>query len=85
MMTIPYERTQAERYLWVGEAGGWHAQVVQLMRPATHILHSADALCTGCMRQHVLACKHTASLSFHRTTKAKTADNLLSDGSQHQL
>ena len=43
-------------HLRVREAGSGHAVMVEHMWPAAHVLHSADALSTGCMRQHVLAC-----------------------------
>ena len=50
-------RRREPAYLWMREAGGRHGVVVQHVRPLAHVLYCANALGTGCMRQHVLACK----------------------------
>ncbi len=46
-------------YLRMCEASSWHCVVVQDMLTPTYVLNSADALRTGSMRQHVLACNAT--------------------------
>ena len=52
--------------LWVREAGCGYAEVVEGVWPAAHVFHGTAALCTGRMRQHVLACRSAAdSIVIH--------------------
>lgn len=58
----------AQTYLRVCEAGCRYSVVVQHVLTSTHVLNSTDALCTGSMRQHVLACTQAAQAHV-RTVK----------------
>ena len=51
------------QHLRVREAGGRDAEVVEHVRAAAHVLHRADALRAGRVRQHVLACAHANDAS----------------------
>jgi hypothetical protein len=52
---------RAGRHLGVGEASSRDRQVVEDVGPAADVLHGADALCAGSVRQHVLACTEQPS------------------------
>ena len=82
-----------QAYFRVCEASCRDSVVVQHVLTPTHVLHSADALCTGSMCQHVFACKQAQAhvnavhlqLQIYTTGEHANQDQLSEDTqcSQH--